>query len=188
LSEAKSGTTVNAATQPPGFASAQSGLQVKDRKLARGAPVVDGGAEVQAMVPPLPNLRSALHFANLFLSERVDGAAARFMQLWTPVPPQPEKRSMRISASIPLTFATMTLAASAAMAPRPAAAAYNLPWCANYYENNVTSCAFTSYAQCFATVAGPVGGHCTLNPAYPVHPPYVERHRKSRPDRYSGVR
>jgi hypothetical protein len=95
---------------------------------------------------------------------------------------------MRISAPILLTFATATLAALAALAPRPAAAAYNLPWCANYYENNVRSCAFTSWEQCFASVAGPVGGHCTLNPAYPVHPPYVERHRKARYDRHDGVR
>jgi hypothetical protein len=114
------------------------------------------------------------------------GAAAKFMQLWNPVPLlKLEKRSMRLSASIPLTFAIVTLAA---VAPRPAAAAHNLPWCANYYENNVTSCAFTSYHQCFAAVAGPVGGHCTLNPDYPVHPPYTERHRKTRDDRYSGVR
>lgn len=95
---------------------------------------------------------------------------------------------MRISASIPLTLAAVALAASAAMAPWSAAAAYDLPWCANYYESNAVSCAFTSWRQCFAAVAGPVGGHCTLNPAYPVHPPYTERHRKPRPDHYGGVR
>jgi Protein of unknown function (DUF3551) len=100
---------------------------------------------------------------------------------------------MRISASIPssllkATFATVTLATLAAVAPLPAAAAYNLPRCANYHENNVRSCAFTSYQQCFATVAGPVGDHCTLNPAYPPRP-YAERHRaKARINHYSGVR
>jgi hypothetical protein len=93
---------------------------------------------------------------------------------------------MRI-ASPALLLATVTLASVAAMAPRPAAAAWNLPWCAHYYENNATSCAFTSYAQCFATVAGPVGGHCTPNPAF-YDRPYLERHHgKRRPDRYSGI-
>jgi hypothetical protein len=89
---------------------------------------------------------------------------------------QVEEPSMRISASIPLTLATVLLATVATMAPRPAAAGYNLPWCASYYENNVTSCAFTNYEQCFAAIAGPVGGHCYPNPAYPPQP-YVERHR-----------
>jgi hypothetical protein len=95
---------------------------------------------------------------------------------------------MRISASISL--ATLVLAAMAATAPLPAAAAWHLPWCANYYENNVTSCAFMSYEQCFATVAGPVGGHCMRNPAYYYRDrPYTERrHGRPRPDRYSGVR
>jgi hypothetical protein len=114
--------------------------------------------------------------------EGVIGAAFESMPLWTPVPPSAGETSMRISASIFL--ATVMLAAVAATPLRPAQAAWNLPWCANYYENNVTSCAFTSYAQCFATIAGPVGGHCTPNPTY-----YIERHRgKPRHDRYSGDR
>jgi hypothetical protein len=73
--------------------------------------------------------------------------------------------------------ATLFVATVVALAPRPAAAAYNLPWCATYYENSIRSCAFMSYEQCFATIAGPVGGVCTRNPAYPPRPPHVERHR-----------
>lgn len=88
---------------------------------------------------------------------------------------------MRVSTRIALMPAAVLLATVAAVAPRPAAAAYNLPWCAYYYDNNVISCAFTSWEQCFATVAGPVGGHCTLNPAYP---PYVERRRGKRMSRH----
>jgi Protein of unknown function (DUF3551) len=88
---------------------------------------------------------------------------------------------MRISAFVALTLVTM-----AAFAPRPAAAAYNLPWCAQYYESNILSCAFTSYMQCMATVSG-VGGLCIQNFRYPPPPPYVEPQRaKARHD--SGYR
>ena len=78
---------------------------------------------------------------------------------------------MRISA-----FVAAMLVTAAALAPRPAAADYNLPWCATYYNDLVTTCAFVSYAQCMATVSG-VGGHCTQNIRYPPHPPYAEPHR-----------
>ncbi len=82
---------------------------------------------------------------------------------------------MRISAFVALMLVTV-----AAFAPRPAAAAYNLPWCAMYYDSNAISCAFTSFAQCMATVSG-VGGHCIQNIRYPPPPPHVEPHRaKSR--------
>jgi hypothetical protein len=91
---------------------------------------------------------------------------------------------MRVSTRIALMPAAVLLAAVAAGTQHPAAAAYNLPWCAIYYEGNVTSCAYTSWEQCFATVAGPVGGHCTLNPAYPPPPPYGERHRGKRVSRH----
>jgi hypothetical protein len=81
---------------------------------------------------------------------------------------------MRILACAALLFAV-------AFAPRPAAAEYNLPWCATYYDmESITSCAFTSYEQCFATVGGPVGGHCTWNPANPPRTPYAESHRAKR--------
>jgi Protein of unknown function (DUF3551) len=82
---------------------------------------------------------------------------------------------MRISAVVAFMLVT------AAFAPRTTvAAAYNLPWCANYYDSNVIACSFTSFAQCMASVSG-VGGHCTQNVLYPSPPPYVEPHRtKSR--------
>jgi hypothetical protein len=82
---------------------------------------------------------------------------------------------MRISAFVALMLGTM-----AAFAPRPAAAVYNLPWCATYYESNVTSCAFTSFEQCMVTVSG-VGGLCTQNILYSARAPYAPAHRaKSR--------
>jgi hypothetical protein len=86
---------------------------------------------------------------------------------------------MRISAFVALTLVTMS-----ALASRPASAAYNLPWCATYYESSITSCAFTSFDQCMVTVRG-VGGLCTRNILYPPDPPTSEPHRgKSR--RVSG--
>jgi len=88
---------------------------------------------------------------------------------------------MRIPVFVALMLGTM-----AAFAPRPAAAAYNLPWCATFYESNVVSCAFTSFEQCMATVSG-VGGLCTQNILYPARTPYAQPHRsKSRrvPDDY----
>jgi uncharacterized protein DUF3551 len=82
---------------------------------------------------------------------------------------------MRISA-----FVALALVAMSALAPRHAAAYYNLPWCATYYDSNVVACAFTSFEQCMATVSG-VGGLCTQNILYPPRPPYAEPHRaKSR--------
>src|SRR6266852_493021 len=89
---------------------------------------------------------------------------------------QPEESSMRISA-----FVALMLVTAAAFAPRPAAAVYNLPWCATYYDSNVVACAFTSFEQCMATISG-VGGLCTQNILYSPRAPYVEPHRvKSRP-------
>ncbi len=86
---------------------------------------------------------------------------------------------MRIAAFVALMLGTM-----AAFAPRPAAAAYNLPWCATYYDSNVVACAFTSFEQCMTTISG-VGGLCTQNILYPPRAPYAEPHRaKSR--RVSG--
>ena len=68
---------------------------------------------------------------------------------------------MRISA-----FA-LALATVAAFAPRPAAAAYNLPWCAQYYDRSaVRSCAFYTHEQCLTTVSG-IGGFCFRNPFGP---------------------
>jgi hypothetical protein len=72
---------------------------------------------------------------------------------------------MRISA-----FVALILATTAPFAPRPAAAVYNFPWCATYYDSNVVSCAYTSFRQCMATISG-VGGLCTQNIRYPPPPP-----------------
>ncbi len=67
------------------------------------------------------------------------------------------------------------MVATAALATRPAAAAYNLPWCATYYDSNVVSCAFTSFEQCMATIRG-VGGLCTRNFLYAPQAPYPQPH------------
>jgi hypothetical protein len=81
---------------------------------------------------------------------------------------QQEDQSMRTSA-----FVAMMLTAVVTFAPRSATAAYNLPWCAQYYDSNITSCAFTSYQQCMATISG-IGGLCIQNFRYASHPPYAE--------------
>jgi hypothetical protein len=75
----------------------------------------------------------------------------------------------------------LTLMATAAMAPRPAAAAYNYPWCATFYDpsRGMKSCSFTSYEQCMETISG-IGGICAVNPFYPPPPPYAERRRAKR--------
>jgi hypothetical protein len=78
---------------------------------------------------------------------------------------------MRISTLVALMLVTATV-----FVARPAAAAYNLPWCATYYDSNVVSCSFTSFEQCMASVSG-VGGHCTRNILYPPRVPYAEPHR-----------
>jgi len=77
---------------------------------------------------------------------------------------------MRISR-----FVALMLVTAAASAAQPAAAAYNLPWCATYYNNNVVACSFTSFEQCMASVSG-VGGHCTWNVLYPQRAPYPVSH------------
>jgi len=83
---------------------------------------------------------------------------------------------MRISV-----FVALALATAAALAPRPAAAAYNLPWCAQLYDmSNVLSCAFYTREQCMATVSG-IGGFCMENPRLPRSPAaYYEPQRTKR--------
>ena len=83
---------------------------------------------------------------------------------------------MRISALV------LTLATAAAFAPRPAAAAYNLPWCAHYTDQSYAfSCAFYTFQQCLTTVSG-IGGSCIQNPRLPPPPPaaYYEPRRAKR--------
>jgi hypothetical protein len=57
------------------------------------------------------------------------------------------------------------LLATAVIAPR-AQAQSNYPWCAHYgtpYDD--TSCGFTSFEQCMASVSG-IGGFCERNDTY----------------------
>jgi hypothetical protein len=90
---------------------------------------------------------------------------------------QQEKMSMRISAFVVLGLVTAAL-------PRPAAAAYNLPWCAQYFDRSaIRSCAFATREQCMATVSG-IGGYCIQNiatlPPYAPYEAYYEPRRTKR--------
>ena len=63
---------------------------------------------------------------------------------------------MRLAAFVVLGLMTAAL-------PRPAAAAYNLPWCAQYFDRSaIRSCAFATHEQCMATISG-IGGYCIQN-------------------------
>jgi hypothetical protein len=93
---------------------------------------------------------------------------------------------MRISAFATslavLSLAVLALVTATAFAPRPAAAAYYLPWCAQYFDRSAArSCGFYTYEQCRETVSG-VGGWCFRNPFGP--PPsygaYAEPRRAKR--------
>ena len=71
-----------------------------------------------------------------------------------------------------LALAVLALVA-VSLAPRPAAAAFNLPWCAQYYDRSgIRSCAFYTYQQCMATLSG-IGGFCIQNPWVPPVPAAV---------------
>jgi len=72
---------------------------------------------------------------------------------------------MRISA-----FVALMLMTGAAFAPRPAAAAYDLPWCAFLSDSQTYSCAYRSLQECWATVLG-IGGYCRPNYRYGFSPP-----------------
>jgi hypothetical protein len=67
-------------------------------------------------------------------------------------------------------FVALMLVTVAAFAPRPAAAAYDLPWCAFLTDSATYSCAFTSLQDCWATVLG-IGGYCRPNYRYAQPPP-----------------
>lgn len=84
---------------------------------------------------------------------------------------------MRRSAFVALMLVTL-----AASAPRPATAAYDLPWCAQYADSgNILSCAFTSFQQCMATVRG-IGGYCRPNYRYGFYQSDAEPRRTRRRD------
>jgi hypothetical protein len=75
-------------------------------------------------------------------------------------------------------FALATLTTGLLADVRPSAATVWYPWCARLYDRSgATSCAFTTFQQCQATVSG-IGGACVQNwyPA-PGEPRY-DRHRR----------
>ncbi len=82
-------------------------------------------------------------------------------------------------------FVALMLVTVAGFAPRPAAAAYDLPWCAFLTDTQSYSCAFTSLQDCWATVLG-IGGYCRPNFRHPQPPPPPEaaprRTKRHRPD------
>jgi Protein of unknown function (DUF3551) len=74
-------------------------------------------------------------------------------------------------------FTGLALVTALALAPRPSAAAYYYPWCAQYQDrSSVRSCAFATFEQCRATVSG-VGGFCIENAVPPPPQPYAEYRR-----------
>jgi hypothetical protein len=60
--------------------------------------------------------------------------------------------------------------AMAPLAATPAAAEVQYPWCAQYSGgaegSGATNCGFTTWQQCWDTVAGGRVGDCFQNPAY----------------------
>jgi uncharacterized protein DUF3551 len=90
------------------------------------------------------------------------------------------RNSVFVFPLVVLTLTALALTAATTLAPRPAAAAYNLPWCAQYFDKGaVRSCAFFSYEQCRETVNG-VGGWCFRNPFGPPAYGAYEPRRKRR--------
>jgi hypothetical protein len=82
-------------------------------------------------------------------------------------------------------FGLATLTVALMGDPRPSAARAWFPWCAQYADRSgVTSCAFSTFEQCRATVSG-IGGSCVQNwyPA-PGEPRYDRRRRHDDGDRY----
>jgi hypothetical protein len=69
---------------------------------------------------------------------------------------------------------------------RPSHAAYNYPWCAQYYDRSgIFSCAFASFEQCLTTMSG-IGGNCMQNPNYTPAPlPRAEYRRPTKPRRHA---
>ncbi len=78
-----------------------------------------------------------------------------------------------------IVFALATLAVGMIADITPSAAVVWYPWCARFYDRSgSTSCAFTSFEQCLATVSG-IGGACIQNwyPA-PGEPRYYKPRRR----------
>jgi len=76
-------------------------------------------------------------------------------------------------------FALATLVVTLVCDPRPSVAERAwYPWCAQFADlSGKTSCLFSTFEQCLATVSG-VGGSCVQNwyPA-PIEPRYERRRR-----------
>jgi hypothetical protein len=72
------------------------------------------------------------------------------------------------------------LAAPALLAPSPARANIEYPWCAVYGGDagGASNCGFSTIEQCMATVSG-IGGSCEPNQFY--HPPRtpVRKHKRA---------
>ena len=64
-----------------------------------------------------------------------------------------------------LTILAIAVAAVISGMPRSASAERYYPWCA-WYDEWTYSCAYTSRAQCLASISG-VGGMCKVNPYEP---------------------
>jgi hypothetical protein len=60
------------------------------------------------------------------------------------------------------TFAAVIFANQPASAQSP----YSYPWCAKYFSRvSATSCYYTSWQQCEATISG-IGGYCFQSPYF----------------------
>ena len=69
---------------------------------------------------------------------------------------------MRMIQSTIIAAAALIAASSASLALSP----YDYPWCAELtWTSGATSCYYTSYQQCMATLRG-IGGSCIHNPGY----------------------
>jgi hypothetical protein len=83
--------------------------------------------------------------------------------------------------------AVVVTAAVVCVAPAPARAGVDPPWCArgfgnDYYEN----CGYYTWQQCMASVSG-VGGGCFPNPRYwsrSGEPRHIKKRNGPRPRRY----
>jgi hypothetical protein len=80
-----------------------------------------------------------------------------------------------------LVFIVLAAATVLACGPRRSEAAYNAPWCAQYFDQGrIFSCAFYSFEQCQASISG-IGGVCMQNPSAPPPPNYAARPPKRHP-------
>jgi hypothetical protein len=81
------------------------------------------------------------------------------------------------------TLVVVSAALIGATVQAPAQSAYSYPWCSQLpsAQSDATTCYFTSYQQCMATISG-IGGYCYQSPYY--HPSPAAKPVKSRRYRY----